>query len=164
LFDSNIGFKVLDNEAKVISRLCSPGRNKYIVVVWGHKWLPRQSSFYCIDMEYCDETLASRIQRPVGGQANTEVFAKDDVSKALPEPSGKAEQDMRNTAVSFSSDGTASWGSNLASDLDWETVIKIIGDIVSGLIYIHAEEVVHRDLKPANGNYPFLSSSSFLML
>jgi hypothetical protein len=107
-------------------------------------------------MEYCDETLASRIQRPVRDQAdNTEVFVQDDVSTALPQPGGKVEQNLRNTALSFVSDRPTSWGSNSASDLDWETVLKIIGDIVSGLIYIHAEGVVHRDLKPPNGKYPF---------
>lgn len=53
----------IDNEAGAISRLCAPGGNKYVVEVIKHGWLPRNPSYYYIDMEYCEETLEKRIDR-----------------------------------------------------------------------------------------------------
>jgi len=37
--------------------------------------------------------------------------------------------------------------------IDWETLITVLKDIASGLIYIHSHKFVHRDLKPRNGSY-----------
>lgn len=129
-------------------------------MVHGHDWLPRQAGSYYIDMEYCDETLASRLQRRVP------VSAKDVVDpKALLDEAGRARQDLRyGTATLMGPDNPgASGSSGLASAFDWESVLYIIEHIVYGLIYIHDEGVVHRDLKPANGNH-LLSVNSFFIL
>jgi len=53
----------IDNEATAVSRLCAPGGNKYIVEVTKHGWLPRNPSYYYLDMEYCSETLESHIEK-----------------------------------------------------------------------------------------------------
>ena len=51
----------IDNEARAVSQLCAPGRCKNVVEVIRHGWLPTDSSYYYIDMEYCSETLDDRI-------------------------------------------------------------------------------------------------------
>src|SRR5438477_5267223 len=51
------------DEARVISELCQPGRSKTVVEVMRHDWLPRNPSYYYIDMEYCPETLKNWIRR-----------------------------------------------------------------------------------------------------
>lgn len=115
-------------------------------------------------MEYCDETLASRLQGPAGSQVNPELFAMPIASKADPGADGRAGQSLwYQTIMAPDSDGpaTSTGMESVSSDLDWETVINIVGDILSALIYIHAEKVVHRDLKPANGT---LSRHLFLLL
>lgn len=52
----------IDNEARAVSELCAPGRCRNVVEVIRHNWLPTDSSYYYIDMEYCSETLDDRIQ------------------------------------------------------------------------------------------------------
>lgn len=51
----------IENEARAISKLCSPGTSRYIVQVKKHGWLPRDKSCYFIDMELCSKSLEQEI-------------------------------------------------------------------------------------------------------
>jgi serine/threonine protein kinase len=63
-----------ENEGRLISELCSPGCSGTVVEVTRHGWLPWQPSLYYIDMEYCPETLESRIvEKGVRGGPGSEV-------------------------------------------------------------------------------------------
>ena len=53
----------IDNEAKAIAKLCTRGGNIFIIEVFRHDWLPRNPSYYYIDMEYCPLTLETHIER-----------------------------------------------------------------------------------------------------
>ena len=58
------------NEARAVTKLCSPGAHENIVEVCHHGWLPSPASeYYFIDMEYCVTTLEEHINEnlPVGG-------------------------------------------------------------------------------------------------
>jgi serine/threonine protein kinase len=48
------------NEARAVAKLCD-GTSKFVVNVAQHGWLPHNTSYYYIDMEYCPETLESRV-------------------------------------------------------------------------------------------------------
>jgi serine/threonine protein kinase len=52
----------IENEATAITALCQ-GSCDTIVTVLRHGWLPRNPSYYFIDMEYCGETLESKIPK-----------------------------------------------------------------------------------------------------
>src|SRR5438270_7412581 len=127
----------IDNETKAISAICTPGGNKNIVAVREHNWLALQPGFYYIDMEYCDETLASRIQ-----QLMAERRFLRPASPILPD-GGEYFQTRQSARVMIS-----------ASDIDWDSVLDIADDIVAGLTYIHGKGLVHRDLKPPNSKIP----------
>ena len=47
----------IESEAGAISRLCRPGGSKFVVEVMRHGWLPRNPSYYYIDMEFCNLNL-----------------------------------------------------------------------------------------------------------
>jgi serine/threonine protein kinase len=51
----------IENEAAAITALCGEGTCDRIVTVLRHGWLPRNPSYYFIDMEYCGETLEAKI-------------------------------------------------------------------------------------------------------
>ena len=53
----------IDNEAKAIAKLCTQGGSTFIIEVFRHDWLPRNPSYYYIDMEYCPLTLETHIER-----------------------------------------------------------------------------------------------------
>jgi hypothetical protein len=50
----------VEAEARVIE-LYRPGLSNAVVEVIKHGWLPLQDSIYYIEMEYCSETLESRV-------------------------------------------------------------------------------------------------------
>jgi serine/threonine protein kinase len=52
----------IEKEASAVSQLCVPGGNIHLVEVLKHGWLPRNPSYYYIDMEFCTETLEMRIE------------------------------------------------------------------------------------------------------
>jgi serine/threonine protein kinase len=51
----------IENEVTAITALCGEGSCDTIVTVLRHGWLPRNPSYYFIDMEYCGITLESKI-------------------------------------------------------------------------------------------------------
>jgi serine/threonine protein kinase len=51
----------IESEAAAITALCGEGTCDTIVTVLRHGWLPRNPSYYFIDMEYCRETLEAKI-------------------------------------------------------------------------------------------------------
>jgi serine/threonine protein kinase len=52
----------IENEAQAVSTLCGRGTSLNIVEVVRHGWLPRDSSYYFIDMELCSLTLEQYMQ------------------------------------------------------------------------------------------------------
>jgi serine/threonine protein kinase len=52
---------ILNGEARVATKLCRPGAHPNIVEVINHGWLDR--SFYHVDMEFCQVTLADYIRK-----------------------------------------------------------------------------------------------------
>lgn len=152
-----LGLKVtkedIAKEAIAISTLSKAGRNKNIVSVFKHGWLPHQSDTYYIDMEYCVTTLHARIQEGVlsdetspqdrGSSNNTVVEAQAPQNQGVDQESDKGPFEITDEDVSSNS--------SLAAGIDWKSVLDIIEDICSGLIYLHDQDTVHRDLKPWNG-------------
>jgi serine/threonine protein kinase len=51
------------NEARAVAKLCREEITPFIVKVISHGWLPASNSYYYIDMEYCAETLETRIKK-----------------------------------------------------------------------------------------------------
>ena len=110
-----------------------------------HGWLPLHPSLYYIDMEYCVETLESRIH---------ETVQKSEMAPILDSESHEGEGDSLSTTASQVPPGQGPSGNDpneSTSEFDWESVVNIIEDINRGLIYLHQNKTVHRDLKPKNG-------------
>lgn len=80
-------------------------------------------------MEYCEESLAKRIQR--GFQRGFRIVTKP---KPIEGDSLRSESEM------------IVW-----TELDWRSVVAIALDITAGLIHVHEHGTAHRDLKPQNG-------------
>lgn len=147
-------------EATVIAKISRAGRNKNVVTVLKHGWLPQQSDTYYIDMEYCVTTLHARIQEgvlgnetfPQGlGSSSTDTVVEMEQAQS-PQYQG-VDRGSRDTGVFFPSEITEADVSSklsLAAEIDWRSVLDIIEDIVSGLVYLHGQNIVHRDLKPWN--------------
>jgi len=130
------------------------------VEVYAHGWLEKTQSLYFIDMEYCSETLKARIgsgvpkfakhndayvkrvsappteslEQKANGISRSSNCAKEDLDTSIPIPKTRE-------------DGSA------VLDFDFESVVEIVEDIVSGLIYLHEHKTVHRDLKPGNSRF-----------
>jgi serine/threonine protein kinase len=115
-------------------------------------------------MEYCSKTLHDRI---LGGArdeafprfkfADTEVEEPVDQDEVHQNPvTGGSLVSIREPSGAEgyfeSQKSEPSNSSTLATTFDWESVLDIIEDIVSGLSYIHDQNTVHRDLKPRNGS------------
>ena len=122
----------INNEAAVISQLCSGGC-KNIVEVIRHGWLPRNRNLYYIDMEYCQETLEHRIRgKEAVERREAQIASYGDFDEIV-----HAKENMIKQPPKI--------------EFDWKPVVDIIDDIASALMYIHEKETVHRDLKPQNG-------------
>jgi serine/threonine protein kinase len=127
-----------------LSDLCRPGGSNTVVEVTKHGWLPRHPSLYYMDMEYCLETLESRIHG--AGQ-------KSEIASTLDSEIHEGEVDSLSTgslAAASSKIASSNDPNESPPEFDWQSVVNIIEDINRGLIYLHQNKTVHRDLKPKN--------------
>jgi serine/threonine protein kinase len=149
---SQFSLEEIDKEAEVVSQLCQPGENVNIVHVREHGWLPRNPSYYYIDMECCPQSLEDWIH---GGDSKYDR----DVPALSFRSHFPGEMEQSTTANSeFGEPGSVAVDGELIADepandeeFDLTSIVDIIHDIASGLMYIHERGTVHRDLKPRNG-------------
>jgi hypothetical protein len=143
----------------VVSELCRPGGNKYVVEVRRHGWLPRNSTYYYLDMEYCSESLEDRIHgvETEGDQLNGSIPVEKVEMKST---STYSEQQTADTSFSptstpntMTSQAAIRWEEAATDDYDWASILDIMDDITRGLEYVHENGTVHRDLKPRNGTH-----------
>lgn len=101
---------------------------------------------YYMDMEYCPETLESRIHG--AGQKAQDI--------ELGSVFGGGTDQMQSESLALPTRTTQATTSDETNtpppEFDWESVIDIIDDINRGLVYLHQNSTVHRDLKPKNGD------------
>ena len=135
-------------------RISKAGRNNNVVTILKHGRFPRDRDTYYIDMEYCTTTLHARIQE---GILREEAFPKSSPDTVAPlQGPYHAAVDENNVARDMvekeftETANETSQSLEMAAGIDWESVLAIIEDIVSGLVYIHDQDTVHRDLKPRN--------------
>jgi serine/threonine protein kinase len=152
---SPLGDKVtkedIEREATAISVLSKAGRNKNVVTILRHDWLRNRPGIYYIDMECCSTTLHDKIHD--GAKILTEnVEVRQDPARYGPTVQ-LGEQPFLGVEPHYAQSRTYKPINSSSLDLtvDWEAVLNIIQDIVSGLIYIHDQNTVHRDLKSRNG-------------
>jgi serine/threonine protein kinase len=161
----------IENEVKTLSAVCAPGLCKYVVEVHRHNWLP-DNTHYFIDMELCDFTLEDHIREIGLGSIHedaaliplppVEFGNGQKTERPLLNKPQKPVQGATNYDIEFDSvfrlaeSPEADFGPDAlpAEEFNWESVLDILDDITSGLLYIHSKNVVHRDLKPKNGNNP----------
>ena len=121
----------IENECRAITKLCVSSNHPNIVKVIRHGWLPFNPLIYYIDMEYLPLTLEEHIMK------NISILDCCIESASV----GKVEEELLPVV----------WTS-------LKTTSNIVGQIVSGLVFIHSYREVHRDLKPRNGNVPHAGS------
>jgi serine/threonine protein kinase len=109
------------SEVAAINKLCNED-NPWIVKVLKQAYLPNNSPYYFIDMEYCPETLEQRIETM------------------------KEHAFIKNSAIGLKTDSSRIDWDQLS------IVFPIVLDIIKGIQYIHSKDLVHRDLKPRNSN------------
>ena len=143
-----------EKDGQMLSELCRPGRSRTVVEVREHGWLLGHPSLYYIDMEYCPETLESRIHGNTGPRSRFDNGTEQFSNQPMGNPSGtnlSSQTTLTPTSTDLASEDT----SKSPPEFDWESVVAIIEDINRGLVYIHKNHVVHRDLRPKNGTISF---------
>src|SRR6266496_79659 len=113
----------------MLSELCSPGRSRMVVEVTRYGWLPRHPSLYYIDMEYCPETLESRIHGSVETIKEVGPASKlDDESDPVSMETSEFLTFPTETTHPPTSADMAS-KDIVVSEFDWRSVVAIIEDI-----------------------------------
>jgi len=120
------------NEIKALENLCSTDEGKLLIHVLQHG--PGSEShlsndLYQIDMELCVQTLEQKIRE--------QPSSVRDVLHQLLDSSGGIGAGIRLF---------------LQLSTKIEEIIKILSQILEGLVFIHSLGQVHRDLKPENGS------------
>ena len=131
-----------------------------MVEVHRHDWLP-DYSLYFVDMELCDLTLEDHIRKmAVEGKLVEQIrdvtdwrFLLDEVAQTVDQPTRSRVLGTNNEECGGAPTPPESSPDPSPADdeFNWESVIEILDDVTSGLIYIHRKNIVHRDLKPRNG-------------
>jgi serine/threonine protein kinase len=109
----------IENEIRAVLKLCVRGHQNIVRLI-GHNWL-HGSSYYAIDMELCDLTLAEFVN-------------------------GKREVVERSWSENLEGYNDAEEACQY-----WLGICSIFVDITNGLSFIHSFKEIHRDLKPSNG-------------
>lgn len=114
-------------------------------------------------MEYCPETLESRIQSSglkqldSGYTSTTSENNQAEVNQLSAHTTQTPITDSSSNNAHITDSSTNNTPLNdlneSSSGFDWVSVVDIINDINRGLVYLHQNNIVHRDLKPKNGTW-----------
>jgi len=116
----------INNEARAISKIRASGGHRNIVEVLHHGWLPTFSSYYFVDMEFCDKNL-------------------DDYIQSLAQHSRLPIQLLRTLPKDEYPQPRAFFRSIM------DLIFGVGMDFIRGIGFLHCLKEVHRDLKPENG-------------
>jgi serine/threonine protein kinase len=111
----------VQNEIRAVMKLCITG-HPHIVQILGNPAKLSNSTYYAIDMEFCEVTLENFVAGERG---------------PIPKKSS-----IRLHNGTISSEPNA---------LKWHEICTILIHILRGLEFIHKSKELHRDLKPSNG-------------
>ena len=117
----------INNEARAISKIRASGGHQNIVDVLHHGWLPTFSSYYFMDMEFCDKNLDDYIQSLAQHSRLPIHLLGTLCNDEYPQPRAFFRSIM-------------------------DLVFGVGMDIILGLEFLHCLKEVHRDLKPQNGS------------
>jgi serine/threonine protein kinase len=118
----------VNNEARAISKIRASGGHMSIVEVLRHGWLPTFSSYYFVDMEFCDKNLDDYIQSLAQHSRLPIHLLRTVCNDEYPQPRAFFRCIM-------------------------DLIFGVGMDIIGGIEFLHDLKEVHRDLKPQNGSF-----------